>query len=314
MGLRGAIFVGLSLLPLSGCAVNWTIKADNEQPVAAPRKEQFGELITGPGQRVPIGNTPAPLPETIPTEPPKPIEPVKPGTIDVPPQAEPPKPNESNPSPDSLFPSIFPPHGPDTPLIAATRAFQDGRADFANDQLRWFGPVNQAVLSKLLPAAARTAAGPIQDANAAGDLLTRIEAAADVVRPFAELKIESLRLCDRVDDYGDYVPTMALHTGKRVVVYYEVENLIPEQLTAAGEPKFTVGFRAKVRVRSKDKVVEQFSGTFNRQWQRPVRDVFGANAIDLPATPGYYTLDVELIDTAGRRVSRSLEFRVDDRR
>jgi hypothetical protein len=45
-----------------------------------------------------------------------------------------------------------------------------------------------------------------------------------------------------------------------------------------------------------------------------VRDVFGANAIDLPATPGYYTLDVELIDTAGRRVSRSLEFRVDDRR
>jgi hypothetical protein len=43
----------LAMLLASGCAFHWNVASEAEHPVAAPKKEQFGELITAPGQRVP---------------------------------------------------------------------------------------------------------------------------------------------------------------------------------------------------------------------------------------------------------------------
>jgi hypothetical protein len=307
-----------------GCAFHTSVQPEPvNAPLsvsAGPKKEQFGELITGPGQRVSVSRSPAPLPPTttIPQEPPVPIDPVSPppvGSVELPKPPGPPSAGTGDEKPEAIFPSIFPSQqGPDSPFLAAARAYERGRSEFASEQLRWFAPVNQAVLAKLLPAAARTAAGPIQDAKEATDLVGRIESAAEVLRPFAELRIETIRLCDRVIDYGDYVPSVSLHAGKHVVLYYEVENVIPEQLATSGDVKYFVGFRAKVRIRGNGKTSEIDSGTYQRQSFRPVRDVYAGMNIKLPSQPGLYTLELELLDAPGRRASRTLEFRVDERK
>lgn len=325
MAWRALSFV-LVIGIVPGCAFHANVQPE---PATAPvsgsagaKKEQFGELITAPGQRVSVSQSPAPLPPTttIPQGPPVPIDPVSPppaGSVELP---KPPGASSSSSAsaeekPDAIFPSIFPSQqGPDSPFLAAARAYERGRSEFASEQLRWFAPVNQAVLAKLLPAAARTAAGPIQDAKEATDLVNRIESAAEVLRPFAELRIETIRLCDRVSDFGDYVPSVSLHTGKHVVLYYEVENVIPEQLATSGDVKYFVGFRAKVRIRGNGKTSEIDSGTYQRQSFRPVRDVYAGMNIKLPSQPGLYTLELELLDAPGRRASRSLEFRVDERK
>ena len=207
--------------------------------------------------------------------------------------------------------------GPDTPFLAAARAHQDGRADYAMEHLRAMPPVNQDILAKLLPAAAKTAVGNLNDPKEAGEILLRIDSAADQLRPRTELRIDALRLCSKIIDYGEYDPipaTVALRPGQDVTLYSEVKGAVPELIVVDSETRYLLRFSAAVRIRGNGKLVTETSQPYQRRTRSQPRDVIVGYGFEAPHQTGFYTAELELTDTAGRRAKRSVEFRVEDRK
>lgn len=217
-----------------------------------------------------------------------------------------------------MFPSMFRPGpGPDTPFLAAARAHQDGRTDFAQEQLRAMPPVNQDILAKLLPAAAKTAVGNLNDPKEAGEILARVEAAAEKLRPRTELRFDVFRLCSKAIDFGEYTPipsSVSLRPGQYVLLYSEVKGAVPELIIVDGVQNHMLRFSATLRIRDSGKLVKETSQKFQRTTQTSPHDVWVAYGFPVPNHPGYYTAELELTDTAGRRAKRSVEFRVEDRK
>jgi hypothetical protein len=319
-----AIWIPIAILfAVPGCAL--TVHEQNDDGRNSPKKDSFAELITAPGQHYPLGTAPAPLTGSIPTAPPAPVmakqEP-KPASAVSPPNPivmAPPRPDQSQPVADEgILPSMFRPGpGPDTPFLAAARAHQDGRSDFAQEQLRAMPPVNQDILGKLLPAAAKTAVSNLNDPKEAGEILHRIDSAADQLRPRTELRIDALRLCSKIIDFGEYDPipaTAALRPGQVVTLYSEIKGAVPELITVDGETRYLLRFSAAVRIRGNGKLVSETSQPYQRKTRSQPRDVIVGYGFEAPHQTGFYTAELELTDTAGRRAKRSVEFRVDDRK
>lgn len=321
--LRAVLFSIIVATP--GCAVTVHEQLpSNEELVSSPRKESFADLITAPGQRYAVSNTPAPIEGPIPSNPPAPLiirpqpnprpaEDVSPPEKQFPVPTHPEVPGPSNATPLGGSP-FSPPPKPDTPFLASARAFQDGRADLGQEQLRSLPTTNQELLAKLLPAAAKSAIGNLNDPKEAGEIFNRIEAAADQLRPRTELKIDVLRMCSKLIAFGEYdsIPTgVGLRPGQFVIFYAEVKGVVPEVITVKGEPIYHVNLAAVFRLRYNGSVVET-TDKFNQKTRSPARDIFVPFIYTLPTQPGYYTAEMELTDTAGRRAKRSLEFRIDE--
>jgi hypothetical protein len=304
-----------------GCAV--TVHEQQSEGVTAPvrSKERFGDLISGPGQRVSMSGVPTPPEGPIPTTPPQPFPIQTPRAADAVPPPSPIQPVPSRPedvkSADAnpLLPPIFRTGpGPETPLLAATRAYQDGRGDFGQELLRPFPVANQDVLAKLLPAVARTAVANLNDPREVTDVLNQVEAAADRLRPRAELRVENLHVCSQAYDFGEYTPippTVPLHPGQLVKLYAEVKGAVPEVLVSEGESEYVFRFGATFRVRGGGK---EISKPYTRKTRAIPRDIVVITEFRAPPTPGPYQAELELTDTAGRRARRAVEFRVDDRK
>lgn len=310
----------LALLVGPGCALTVHDQRPDEPVVAVKTKERFGELITGPGQRVSMSGVPAPPDGPIPTTPPLPFPLQTPRAADVvlPPSAIQPIPSRPDESKSADANPLLPPlfrsgPGPDTPLLAAVRAYQDGRGDYGQEQLRPFPIANQDVLGKLLPAAARAAVANLNDPREVSDVLNQVEAAADRLRPRTELRVDNLHVCSQAIDFGEYTPippTTALHPGQRVKLYAEVKGAVPEVLVAEGETEFVIRFGATFRVRGGGK---EFSMPYTRRTRNVApRDNYVITDFHAPTKPGLYQAELELTDTAGRRARRAVEFRVDD--
>jgi hypothetical protein len=321
---RAKLFPIALLFAASGCAL--TVHQQTPEDVRnAQKKDAFGELITAPGQNYSLNPSPEPLTGTIPTTPPVPVETKtapKPATVVAPPNpviTPVSHPDQSQHSgEEGILPSIFrPAPGPDTPFLAAARAHEAGRADFAMEQLRAMPPANQDLLGKLLPAAAKTAIGNLNDPKEAGEILFRIESAADQLRPRSELRIDTLRVCTRAIDFGEYDPipvTTPLRPGQLVVLYSEVKGAVAESIVADSEQHHMLRFNAALRIRDGGKLVKETTQKYQRTTRPLAHDVWVALGFPAPIQPGYYTAELELTDTAGRRAKRSVEFRVEDRK
>lgn len=321
--VRGLGLFGV-LLIAPGCALMPEIRMDSFEPVStstAPPKTTFGELITAPGQSVAknpgvVPDEPQPIPPTVIAK-----APPTAGTVPPPmPRIEPPpQPGSSTPGPDApLLPPLFPHRATlDTPFLAAVRAYQDGRPDYALEHLRHLPSSSQDVLIKLLPAAARSAEGHLHDPAEATDVLRQIESAAAVLRPRSELRMDVIRLCSKWTDYGEYDPVPAgqsLRPGAYLFLYAEVRGVVPEEVPFKdGEPGYLIRFRAAFRCKGGGKLKEE-SKSYFRHTRSPARDICVPYGFTAPETPGFYVVEFELTDTAGRKAKQSIEFRVDDRK
>lgn len=308
-----------------GCAITFHEQVPHDDEfVSAKKKESFADLISAPGQRVAMSSTPTPIEGPIPQQPPTPIvvpnlETRPPGTL---PSSIPPIPSKG---PDEqtktevtplVTPFLQPRTEPDTPFLAAARAFQNGRPDYGQDQLRALPTATQDILTRLLGAAAKTAVGNLNDPKEAGEILTRIDSAAELLRSRTDLKIDVLRMCSIVVAYGEYTPitnTSAMRPGQLVRLYSEIKGTVPEVMAVNGEPQYDIRFNVTVRIRGNGTSSEK-SSPFHQPTRSPVRDVYVPLNFAIPSQPGYYTVEMEITDTAGRRAKRSIDFRVDDRK
>lgn len=285
------------------------VKAD--APPAAPRFE-FGTLPKVPGTVVPmnpdaqaakpdaVARTPAPAP---------PANPVRTA-------------GSGEPGPFPL-PAVTAP--PEPPLLAAVRAYSEGRPEQAIEIIRKMDKPNQDFVLAVLPILARGSSADLaNDPATAAALVEQLRGAEARLEPHAALKIEKVAFCSDVEGFGRFVPRPAGDPYKpndRAQLYLELRNL-GNQATGDG---FLTHVHAAVEIRDANgKLVPQIDPDDHRRrvpvvkyekrlvTRSPLGDFHVLYIFAAPPAPGVYTVSVQLSDAAGRRTatSKPAEFRV----
>jgi hypothetical protein len=313
-----AAFVALFVIPLPAClhvsAPTPSTKPPEDLPKVTaraadapqPPRLEFAVLPRVPGTVVPKpGPNPHPPPSTaqkpnvLPAGPTKPSDPLRP-------------PVGIEPGP---FPPVVPAGGPpEAPLLAAVRAYTEGRPDKAIEIIRTLDKPNQDLILALLPILARGASADLNnDPATAAALLEQLRSAMNRLEPRAALQIEKVAFCKDVSGFGRFVPwpeNAPYRPNAQAQLYLEVKNL-GSQPAADG---FVTHVHAAVEVRdAHGKLVEQIDPD---DWRRrvpvvkfekrlgsrsPLHDFHVLYLFSVPAAPGVYTVTVELRDAAGRR-------------
>jgi hypothetical protein len=274
--------------------------------VPAPPKMEFATLPKVPGTVVPTKpNAPPPAPpaNTItqkPTAPPvaAPTPPVQP-LVAV----------EPNP-----LPFAQPAPLPEAPLLAAVRAYTEGRPERAIEIIRTLDRPNQDLVLALMPILARGASADLaNDPATAAALVEQLRAAAARLEPRAALRIEKVAFCKEVSGFGRFTPwpdNQPYRPNAQAQLYLEVRNL-GSQPTGA---EFVTHVHAAVEVRdAHGNLVEQIDPDDYRRRvpvvkfekrlpsHSPLHDFHVLYVFSVPPVPGVYTVTVELRDAAGRR-------------
>ena len=228
----------------------------------------------------------------------------------------------------STEPASFPPltrlGPPEPPLLAAVRAYCEGRPELAIETIRKMDKGQQDFVLTVLPILARGATADLSnDPATAAVLVDQLRGAATRIEPLAALKIEKVAFCSHVAGFGRFVERPIANPyrpNELVQLYLELRNL-GNQLTPDG---YLTHVHAVVEVRdAENKIVAQidpnsrhrvpavkFEGRFVTR--SPLQDFHRLYIISAPPDPGVYTVTVELSDATGRRTvrSRPAEFRV----
>lgn len=275
---------------------------------AQPPRLDFAVLPRVPGTVVatrPQANAKTP-PNTVaqkPTDaPPKPVDPVRPAV-------------GAEPDPFPIA-QIVP--TPEVPLLAAVRAYTEGRPEKAIEIIRTLEKPNQDLVLALLPILARGASADVNnDPATVAALVGQLHAAAARLEPRAALRIDKAAFCTDVSGFGRFVPLPAnqpYRPNAQAQFYLEVSNL-GSQPVGDG---FVTHVHAAVEVRdAHGKLVEQIDPD---DWRRrvpvvrfekrlpsrsPLHDFHVLYLFSVPAAPGVYTVTVELRDSNGRRTVKS---------
>jgi|SRR5579883_414677 len=312
-----AAFFALVAFPLPACIhINapMTSASTEEAPKTADATPQsprilFAELPRMPGAVVrakPLANTPPPRDsfaqnpvDTAPPNPPKPVEAIA-TTVG----AEP-----------NRFPTLPPAAAvSEPPLLAAVRAYSENRPDRAIEILRGLDKQNQDFVLGVLPILARGATADLNnDPATIAMLVDQLHAAAARLEPRAALRIEKMSFCADVSGFGRFAPwpdNQPYRPNAQAQLYLEVRNLGSEPTNDG----FMTHVHATVEIRDAyGKLVEQIDPS---DWRRrvpvvhfekrlgsrsPLRDFHVLYIFSAPATPGVYTITVELRDSTGRR-------------
>jgi hypothetical protein len=278
------------------------------EKVAAPAKrDQFAELPSRPGEAVPKRAV-APPPKDATARKAAPVPPAAPA--DVKPAGE--------PGPFPLAPSAPPPPPTEPPLFRAVKAYAEGKPDLAIEILRSLDGPNQELVLELVPILTR---GATADLAADPALAEQLHAVAARLEARAPLRVEHVALCRHVAGFGRYSPRPAGEPYKpndQAHLYLEVRNLVPQRADGpAGETHLT-HVRAAVEVRdAKNNVVplpdpnDRRLGVQEVKFEKkaftrgPVQDFHVLHPFQVPATPGVYTVTVEVSDAAGGRKTRT---------
>ncbi|HEY1192273.1 MAG TPA: hypothetical protein VGE74_31905 [Gemmata sp.] len=289
------------------------IKTDAKTPPPAPRGE-FNTLPRVPGTVVPT-NPDAPAttsPRASTAQKPGDTVPVNPPTVV----------NTGSGEPAPFLPlTHF--KQPEAPLLAAVRAYTEGRPEQAIEIIRKMGGSQQDFVLTVLPILARGATADLaNDPATAAALAEQLRGAAARLEPLAALKIEKVEFCSDVAGFGRFVQRPIANPyrpNERVQLYLELRNL-GNQVTADG---FLTRVHAAVEVRdAEDKLVAQIDDDHRRVpvvkfekrlvTRSPLQDLHILYIFSAPPAPGVYTVTVQLSDASGRRTVRSqpAEFRV----
>lgn len=280
-------------------------KARPPAPPAQPPKMEFAVLPRVPGTVAPLKNATA-------QKPPEAVAPVKPG--------EPVRAAHNNePGPFPFVQPFAPPSDP--PLVAAVRAYAEGRPERAIEFLRALDRPNQEFVLSVLPLLARGATADLsRDAVANAVLADQLHAAAQRLEPRAALRVEKALFCREVKGFGRYTPRSdadPYRPNEIAELYLELRNLAS---VPAGDG-YATAVTALVEVRdANNRLVPQIDPDDKPRHTRrvsvvkfdkvessrsPLHDFHILYYFSVPPAPGVYTITVELRDPAGRRTTKT---------
>jgi hypothetical protein len=219
--------------------------------------------------------------------------------------------------------------GAESPLLAAFRAYMDGKPERAFGAIAELDRTNQELILAILPVLSRGATANLAaDPVAAAALVEQLHGAAARLEPLAALRVETALFCEDVDGFGRYKAwgvNRPYTPWKKANLYLEVRNLVSQPVVGPrGEPYLT-HVRARAEIRDAyGKLVPQPHPANHRnlvpavefeekvRTNSPVRDFHLVYFFPVPATPGVYTITVTVSDSAGRRsaTTQPIEFRV----
>lgn len=213
---------------------------------------------------------------------------------------------------------------PEAPLLAAVRAYTEGKPERAIEIIRTLDKQNQDLVLALLPILARGASADLNnDPATVAALVEQLHATATRLEPRAALRIEKIAFCDHVEGFGRFVPhpdNQPYRPYAQAQLYLEVRNLGSQSVGN----EFVTQVHAAVEVRDAyGKVVEQIDKDdvrrrvpvvrFDKKLpsQSPLSDFHVLYIFSAPPAPGVYTITVELRDATGRRTVKSQPARFD---
>jgi hypothetical protein len=312
-------FVALSAAPLLGCLhisapsapTTQTTKTDESAKITAraadtqqPPRLEFAVLPKVPGTVVPTKTatsanvTSVPLANTVQ----KPIDPLR----------------HAGGEPPGPFPVMQSAPLPEAPLLAAVRAYTEGRPERAIEIIRTLDKQNQDLVLALLPILARGASADLNnDPATVAALVEQLHTAATRLEPRAALRVEKVAFCKHVGGFGRFVPwpdNQPYRPYEQAQLYLEVRNLGSQPVGN----EFMTQVQATIEVRDAyGKVVEQIDKDdvrrrvpvvqYDKQLksQSPLNDFHMLYIFSAPPAPGVYTITVELRDAAGRRTVKT---------
>lgn len=233
-------------------------------------------------------------------------------------------------TPPGQFPigPLTPPPLAESPLLAAVRAYAEGRPEKAIDLLQGLEKPNQELVLALLPILARGATGDlVGDPVTIAALVEQLQGVAAQLEPRAALKLENVGFCRKVDGFGRYDPWpqgQPYRPYDRAQLYLEVRNLTSQPAPGPhGETHLTYGV-ARVEIRdAREVLVRQPDRQDGRRWvetvqyetrrhtRGPLHDFHMLYPFEVPKAPGVYTITLELHDPVSRRTVKTAPIRFD---
>lgn len=209
----------------------------------------------------------------------------------------------------------------DVPLVEALRMYMDDRPADALKCLSEYETGSQEILLNLLELAARLTR---QEKEAPGNaketafLLEQLERLEVPLRPRAELLIDKICFCRRIEGFGAYDPIaedQAFRPGELVRVYVEVRNFTSTKQESKTDTFYLTQLSGKAEIRDEhgQRVWRQEFQRDRPDQSRALRhDYFDNYRFCLPdMKPGLHTLWIRVTDKpTGRTVERSLDFHV----
>lgn len=272
-------------------------------PPEPPRME-FAVLPKVPGTKVPT-NPGAPSANSVVKKPPTAPAPPTPLESPVRPLGS----QEPSPLP---FTQVSVPA--EAPLVAAIRAYSEGRVEKSIEIIRTLDKQNQDLVLALMPILARGASADLaNDPATVAALVEQLRSAATRLEPRAALKVEKAFFCNHVEGFGRF----SLRPDNQPYRPYEKAQLYLEVGNLGSQPSgngFATHVQAAVEVRDahgqvvgqvdKDDVHRRVPVVrFDKRLEShsPLHDFHVLYVFSVPPAPGVYTVSVELRDAAGRR-------------
>ncbi len=219
--------------------------------------------------------------------------------------------------------------GPDPPLLAAVRAYVEGKPERALEALAMLDAENQDFVLALLPVLSSGAAIRWrEDASSAAEVVGQLQALAERLERFAALRLGTVAFCHPVHGYRRYEPrptNMPYRPGDLAQLYIEVRNIGGQPGPGPRGESWLIQVQASVVIRDAHGQIVAMPDPADRRrrgpvmrfeekryTRGPVRDYYLLCAFPVPEQPGVYTATVEVSDATGRQSgpSSAVEFRV----
>ncbi len=211
---------------------------------------------------------------------------------------------------------------PEQPLIAAARAYIEGRPERAIEAIAGLDKSNQDFVLAMLPALVRGAtADLVNDPVAVAMLVEQLRSAAARLEPRAALHVDAALFCRTVVWFGRYDPRPENEPYKpndKAQLYIEVRNLVSQPAVGPRGETFLTNTRGLVEIRdAHGKLVPQPDAADSRRLHEvarfedkkftrtPLHDFHVVYTFPVPSQPGVYTITVQLSDAAGRRAVKT---------
>jgi hypothetical protein len=233
------------------------------------------------------------------------------------------------PAPDEVVPAAktSPATVPDSPLLAAVRAHEEGKPDRAIELLAVLERPNQELVLAMLPVLTRGATIDLRDPAATAILTDQIRTAATRIEAGAALKLDVVTLCDKVRGYGMYDPRpkgLPYGTNDSAQIYLEVRNLVSQPAVGPHGENYLTHYRTIAEVRdSYGRLMDQWNPDTRRtvpvvQLERkrftrtPIHDFHILYQFLTPPAPGVYNVSLTIEDPVTQRSVKTepIEFRV----